>query len=164
METVQTGPFFMRTTCRSCYGRRETIPKKCIECDGKGQTIQNKRVNIPVPAGVEDGQTMRINVGKQEVFVTFKVAKSEIFRRDKEDVHSDIAISISQAVLGGSIKVKGIYEDHMLKIPAGTQSHQRFRLSGKGIKRVHSSGYGDHYIYIKIKIPRYQSEIRFYFI
>jgi len=51
--------------------------------------------------------------------------------------------------------VQGIYEDHNLKIPSGTQSHQRFILSNKGIKRVHSSGYGDHYVYIKIKIPKY---------
>jgi DnaJ homolog subfamily A member 3 len=107
-----------------------------------------------VPAGVEDAQTMRMNIGKQEVYITFKVLSSDHFRRDKEDVHSDIAISLSQAILGGTVKVKGVYEDHMLKIPSGTQSHQRFRLSGKGIKRIHSSGYGDHYVYIKIKIPK----------
>ncbi len=109
---------------------------------------------MPVPAGVEDGQSMRMNIGKQEVYITFMVKPSSIFRRDKEDVHSDISISISQAVLGGTIKVKGIYEDHNLKIPAGTQSHQRFQLSNKGIKRVHSPGYGDHYVYVKIKIPK----------
>nr|ADR79279.1 Hsp40-like protein [Brachionus ibericus] len=153
MESIQTGPFFMRTTCRACYGHREVISKKCIECAGKGQTYQSKRVNVPVPAGVEDGQTMRMNVGKQEVYITFKVTPSKIFRRDKEDVHSDVSVSISQAILGGTIKVTGIYDDHQLRIPAGTQSHERFRLSGKGIKRIHSSGYGDHYVYIKIKIP-----------
>ncbi|CAF0821270.1 unnamed protein product [Brachionus calyciflorus] len=153
MESIQTGPFFMRTTCRACYGHREVISKKCIECSGKGQTYQSKRVSVPVPAGVEDGQTMRMNVGKQEVYITFKVAPSKIFRRDKEDVHSDISLSISQAILGGNVKVKGIYDDHQLRIPAGTQSHERFRLTGKGIKRVHTSGYGDHYVYIKIKIP-----------
>lgn len=153
MESIQTGPFFMRTTCRACYGHREVISKKCIECAGKGQTYQSKRVSVPVPAGVEDGQTMRMNVGKQEVYITFKVTPSKIFRRDKEDVHSDVSVSISQAILGGTISVKGIYDDHQLRIPAGTQSHERFRLSGKGIKRIHSSGYGDHYVYIKIKIP-----------
>lgn len=95
-----------------------------------------------------------MNIGKQEVYITFKVAPSLLFRRDKEDVHSDLAISISQAILGGTCKVKGIYEDHQLKIPAGTQSHHRFRLDGKGIKRVHTSGYGDHYVHIKIKVPK----------
>ena len=98
---------------------------------------------------------MRMNVGKQEVYITFNVKPSNVFRRDKEDVHSDVFITISQAILGGTVKVKGIYEDHNLRIPSGTQSHQRFQLSNKGIKRVHSSGYGDHYVYIKIKIPRY---------
>ena len=58
MESIQTGPFFMQTTCRTCRGSRESISKKCLECDGKGRTLQVKRVNIPVPAGVEDGQTM----------------------------------------------------------------------------------------------------------
>jgi len=153
MESIQTGPFFMRTTCRACYGRREVITKKCIECAGKGTTYQNRRVSVPVPAGVEDGQTMRMNLGKQELYITFKVAPSKLFRRDKEDVHSDVAISLSQAVLGGTIRVKGIYDDHNLNVPSGTQSHQRFRLSGKGIKRIHTSGYGDHYVHIKIKIP-----------
>jgi DnaJ family protein A protein 3 len=153
MESVQTGPFFMRTTCRACFGRREVIAKKCISCSGKGLVHQSKRVSVPVPAGVEDGQTMRMNVGKQEMYITFKVATSQIFRRDKEDVHSDLVVSLSQAILGGTCKVKGIYDDHAFRIPAGTQSHQRFRLSGKGIKRVHTSGYGDHYLHIKIKIP-----------
>ena len=116
MESIQTGPFFMRTTCRSCQGKREMIAKKCIECQGQGHTSQAKRVNVPVPAGVEDGQQMRINVGKTEVFITFKVLNSSQFRRDKEDVHSDATISISQAILGGTAKIKGIYEDHTLKV------------------------------------------------
>jgi len=64
-----------------------------------------------------------------------------------------VSISIALATLGGEIKVPGIYEDHLLKIPAGTQSHQRFRLAGKGVKRLQGSGSGDHYVHVKIKIP-----------
>jgi DnaJ homolog subfamily A member 3 len=154
MESIQTGPFFMRSTCRVCYGSRETIAKKCTECKGVGKTRQTRKVNVPVPAGVEDGQTMRLNVSSQEVYVTFKVQPSKIFRRDREDVHSDCFISISQAILGGNINIQGIYENHQLKIPKGTPSHERFILSNKGIKRVHSSGYGDHYVHIKIKVPK----------
>ncbi|CAF1111518.1 unnamed protein product [Adineta steineri] len=153
METIETGPFFMRASCRTCHGRRETITKPCVECSGKGKTAQKKFVSIPVPAGIEDGQTMRINLGSSEVFVTFRVKTSEKFRRDKEDIHSEVNLSIVQAILGGAIKVPGIYEDHLLQIPAGTQSHQRFRLIGKGIKRLQSPGTGDHYVHIKIKVP-----------
>lgn len=133
METIETGPFFMRATCRACHGRRETIPKPCYECSGKGKTAQKKSATIPIPAGrdfscskaretvlcsvgVEDGQTMRVNLGSSEVFVTFRVKKSEKFRRDKEDIHSEVNVSIVQAILGGAIKVPGIYEDHVLQV------------------------------------------------
>ncbi|CAF3313118.1 unnamed protein product [Rotaria socialis] len=153
METIETGPFFMRATCRACHGRRETISKPCYECSGRGKTAQKKVTTIPIPAGVEDGQTMRVNLGTSEIFITFRVKTSEKFRRDKEDIHSEINLSIVQAMLGGAVKVPGIHEDHVLQIPPGTQSHQRFRLIGKGIKRLHSPGTGDHYVHVKIKVP-----------
>ncbi|XP_041358506.1 protein tumorous imaginal discs, mitochondrial-like isoform X2 [Gigantopelta aegis] len=153
METISTGPFVMRTTCRRCYGQRVVIKTPCTECNGKGNMILRKKVVVPVPAGVEDGQTVRMPVGKQEVFITFKVAKSRIFRREGADVHSDVAISLSQAVLGGTIRVPGIYDDILLNITPGTHSHERIRQPGKGINRVNSYGYGDHYIHIKIKVP-----------
>ncbi|GFN81532.1 Dnaj subfamily a member 3, mitochondrial [Plakobranchus ocellatus] len=158
METISTGPFVMRTTCRKCQGRRQVISHPCSECNGKGKVIARKRVIVPVPAGVEDGQTVRMPVGSQEVFITFKVAKSRIFRREGADVHSDVTISLAQAILGGTIKVPGIYDDILLSIPAGTSSHHRIRLSGKGISRVNSYGHGDHYIHIKIKVPAKLSE------
>ena len=65
---------------------------------------------------MEDGQTMRVSLGSSEVFVTFRVKTSEKFRRDKEDIHSDVNISIAQATLGGVVKVPGIYEDHVLQV------------------------------------------------
>ena len=67
-------------------------------------------------SGVEDGQTTRLSVGAAEVFITFRVKTSDKFRREKEDVHSDINISIFQAIFGGSMKVPGIYEDHLLQV------------------------------------------------
>ena len=69
-----------------------------------------RTATINVPAGVENSQTMRVQVGSRELFVTFKVAASDVFRRDGSDVHSDANITISQAVLGGSIRVTGVYE------------------------------------------------------
>nr|XP_022327662.1 protein tumorous imaginal discs, mitochondrial-like isoform X1 [Crassostrea virginica]XP_022327788.1 protein tumorous imaginal discs, mitochondrial-like isoform X1 [Crassostrea virginica] len=154
LETINTGPFVMRSTCRKCHGQRKIITKKCTECNGKGSIILPKNVNIPVPAGVEHGQTIRLKVGKQELFVTLQVAKSNVFRREGADVHSEVSISLSQAVLGGTVRLPGVYEEIHLKIPAGTQSHDRIRVSGKGISRVNSYGYGDHYVHFKIKIPK----------
>jgi len=74
---------------------------------------------------VEDGQTMRVNLGVSELFVTFRVKPSEKFRRDREDIHSDINISIAQAALGGTVKVPGIYEDHVLQVKVSYYFYKR---------------------------------------
>ncbi|XP_012261563.1 protein tumorous imaginal discs, mitochondrial-like isoform X2 [Athalia rosae] len=153
METISTGPFVMRSTCRYCQGSRIYIKYPCTECEGKGQTVQRKKITVPVPAGVEDGQTVRMGVGNKEIFITFRVEKSKYFRRDGADVHTSAEISLAQAVLGGSIRVEGVYEDQTIQIRPGTPSHTKIRLSGKGLKKVNSLGYGDHYVEIKIAIP-----------
>ncbi|XP_063416504.1 protein tumorous imaginal discs, mitochondrial-like isoform X1 [Mytilus trossulus] len=153
MEDLQTGPFVMRSTCRVCYGAKKIIKQPCTECQGKGNIIMRKKVVVPVPAGVEDGQTVRMMVGKEEIFITFKVAKSRDFKRQGADLHSEIHISVAQAVLGGTIRIPGVYEEILLNIPAGSQSHDRIRLAGKGLKRVNSYGHGDHYVHLHIKVP-----------
>uniref|UniRef100_A0A8D2J9W6 DnaJ homolog subfamily A member 3, mitochondrial n=1 Tax=Varanus komodoensis TaxID=61221 RepID=A0A8D2J9W6_VARKO len=154
METINTGPFVMRSTCRRCGGRGTTMTNPCMVCRGTGQTKQKKSVMVPVPAGVEDGQTVRMPVGSKEVFISFRVQKSAVFRREGADIHSDLYISIAQAVLGGTARSPGLYETINVPIPPGIQADQRIRISGKGISRVHSYGYGDHYIHIKIKVPK----------
>ncbi|XP_073492692.1 dnaJ homolog subfamily A member 3, mitochondrial isoform X1 [Aquarana catesbeiana] len=158
METINTGPFVMRSTCRRCGGKGSTMTNPCLSCRGSGQTKQKKTVTVPVPAGVEDGQTVRMPVGKKEIFITFRVQRSPIFRRDGADLHSDLPVTIAQAVLGGTARAQGLYEPINVVIPAGAQPDQRIRISGKGIPRVNSYGYGDHYIHIKLKIPRNLSD------
>lgn len=157
METVSTGPFLMRSTCRRCHGKGMFNKSPCHECRGAGQTKQKKKVNVPVPAGIEDGQTVRLAVGdsrQKEIFITFRIESSDYFRRQGSDVHTDANISISQAVFGGNIRVMGVHEDLNVQIPTGTSSHTRMRMNGKGIKKVSGYGYGDHYIHIKIDIPK----------
>ncbi|XP_076039762.1 dnaJ homolog l(2)tid, mitochondrial isoform X2 [Oratosquilla oratoria] len=158
METVSTGPFVMRQTCRYCHGTRIYNKYPCGECEGKGQTVQRRTVTVPVPAGVEDGQTLRMQVGRKEVFIRITVSKSDYFRREGADVHTDAAISLAQATLGGATRIQGVYEDQTIQIPSGTQSHNRIRLQGKGLKRVSSHGYGDHYVHVKIQVPSKLSE------
>ncbi|XP_059056871.1 protein tumorous imaginal discs, mitochondrial-like isoform X2 [Achroia grisella] len=158
METFSRGPFVMRSTCRHCHGTRMLIKFPCTECEGKGQSVQRKKVTVPVPAGVEDGQTVRMAVGNNEIFITFKVESSSYFKRDGPDVHTDCTISISQALLGGTVRIQGLYEDHTIQIMPGTSSHSTIRLSRKGMKRVSQHGYGDHYVHIKIQVPKTLSE------
>ncbi|XP_063170841.1 dnaJ homolog subfamily A member 3, mitochondrial isoform X1 [Candoia aspera] len=153
-ETINTGPFVMRSTCRRCGGRGSVVTNPCVMCRGSGQTKQKKSVMVPVPAGVENGQTVRMPVGRKEIFITFRVQKSSVFRRDGADIHSDLHISIAQAVLGGTARSPGLYETISVMIPPGIQADQKIRMSGKGVPRVNSYGYGDHYIHIKIKVPK----------
>jgi len=151
METLNTGPFIMQTTCRECGGERVTVKNPCRECDGKGRQAQRRQVMVPVPSGVEDGQSVRMNVGLSEIYVTFRVQPSRHFSREGLDIISNVDISATQAMLGGTVRVKGIYEDMSLDIPAGTSSHTRIRLRGKGIQQ--SYGNGDHYILVKVVVP-----------
>lgn len=74
-ETISTGPFIMKSTCRVCHGARQIIKVPCTDCNGKGKIVMRKKVVVPVPAGVEDGQTVRMPVGKEEIFITFSVSK-----------------------------------------------------------------------------------------
>ncbi|XP_006277789.3 dnaJ homolog subfamily A member 3, mitochondrial isoform X1 [Alligator mississippiensis] len=154
METVNTGPFVMRSTCRRCGGRGSIVVTPCVMCRGTGQTKQKKTVMVPVPAGVEDGQTVRMPLGKKEIFITFRVQRSPVFRREGADIHSDLFISVAQAVLGGTARCQGLYETINITIPPGIQPHQTIRMNAKGIPRLNSYGYGDHYIHIQIRVPK----------
>lgn len=153
-ETISTGPFLLRSTCRVCKGSRMFISKPCRTCQGKGQTLQRKTVIVPVPSGVSDGQTVRMRItNNKELYVTFKVSKSDYFRRDDADIHTDAVISISQAILGDVVTIEGLYEQLNVNISPGTSSHARIRLPQKGVKRIDSYGRGDHYVHIRIRVP-----------
>ena len=106
METVSNGPFMMRSTCRRCSGQGSWNKNPCGECRGAGQTNQRQKITVPVPAGIEDGQTVRMPVGSKEVFITFSVERSDYFTRKGADVHTDANISLAQAALGGTIRVQ----------------------------------------------------------
>lgn len=157
-ETVNTGFFHMRSTCRRCGGQGHIISTPCKKCRGKGRVTETKTVTISVPAGVEDGQMVRVPVEAGELYVTFRVSESKIFERDGPNVSSTVTISFTQAILGGTIRAPGIHGEIELKIPPGTQSHQKLRLSGRGIPRLNGMGKGDHFVNFKIHIPKYLNE------
>ncbi|THD20541.1 Lethal (2) tumorous imaginal disc [Fasciola hepatica] len=164
-ENLNTGPFLLRSVCRRCHGSGSIVRHPCIECEGKGLIIGRRLVSVAIPAGVEDGQVLRVSVGdgrqsSQELFVQVRVERSRQFRREGADIHSDITISLAQAALGGKIRVPGIYETLLITIPPGSSSNDRIRLPGKGISRVNGHGYGDHYIHIQIKPPKRLTELQ----
>ncbi|XP_040893226.1 dnaJ homolog subfamily A member 3, mitochondrial-like [Toxotes jaculatrix] len=154
MESINTGPFMMRTACRRCGGKGSIIITPCALCRGSGQTKKRQTLTVPIPAGVENGQTVRMSVGQREILITFRVQRSPVFRRNGADIHSDVPISIAQAILGGTATAQGLYETISMVIPPSCQADQVIRLQGKGIRRMNSYSYGDHYVHIKIRVPK----------
>ena len=108
----------MRSTCRRCHGKGFANRHPCKECGGGGQTKQRHKVRVPVPAGIEDGQTVRMTVGsgRKEIYITFQVAPSDYFRRQGPDVHTDAKISLAQAALGGAVRVQVSTYIHDIRI------------------------------------------------
>jgi len=147
----------MEATCHLTFNQAAkgvTKEVEVVEVDRLGSR-QKRSVQVPIPAGVADGQTLRMSMGQnREVFITVRVEESDYFRREGYDVHTTASISISQALLGGIIRLTGLHEDINLRIPAGTSSHTVMTLSGRGIKHMESFNmYGDHLVHLVIKMP-----------
>lgn len=154
----------MRTSsvCPTCHGQK-TIPEKpCHECKGKGFTKQTTQLEVTIPAGIDDGQIIRLS-GQGEIdapgaqagdlYVTVHVRPDSRFQRDGDIIKSELEISISEAVLGTKKRVETLDGEVELKIPAGTHSGKIFKLSGKGVPHLQASGRGDHLVLVSIKVP-----------
>jgi len=117
---------------------------------------------VKVPAGVDDGTRLRVagegesgfNGGAPgDLYVFISVHEHPKFTRRDYDIHSEQAITFTQAALGAEVKTDTIEGPETLKIPAGTQPNQVFRLRGKGVQFLQSTGRGDHYVHVAVKIP-----------
>lgn len=162
MQQTILGGFRSVATCPTCNGRGAVAKEKCTKCKGDGRIRENKRLDIRVPAGISDGQTIRLSgegeagehgAGSGDLFVHIRVAPHETFKRDGSDILSDADISFSQAALGGKIDVATLDGGVVLKIPAGTQSGRTFRIKGKGAHRLRSTNRGDHLLTVHVKTP-----------
>lgn len=151
------------TTCPSCQGSGQIIKNKCKGCNGRGATMVSKEQTIKVPAGVEDGSTIRYQgEGGQgtgggingNLFVVTNVAHDPRFEREGTEVATRAELSIAQAILGDKIEIDGIDEKLSVAIPRGTQSGHVIRQKGKGLPRVHGTQRGDMHIELVVKIPK----------
>jgi molecular chaperone DnaJ len=156
------GTFQQVNVCPDCQGEGKIPEKKCKKCGGDGRTREYEKIRVKIPAGIKDGQTVRLeNMGEAgekggeagDLYVNVHVLPDERFSRDGDDIRSEVRISFSQAALGDKISVDTIGGEVKLKIPAGTQSGETFRLKGHGVKHLGRYGYGDHYIKIQLETP-----------
>jgi len=141
-------PFGQRSR-RASYSLSLTF-MEAVKGTEKEVVIENKKQKIKVPAGVDSGTRMRFDTYD----VIFDVITDRRFQREGSDVVTEEEISYAQAVIGGDLKVETVDEVVTIKIPTGTQPETLIRLRGKGIQRVRGSGKGDHYVKIKITIPK----------
>ena len=170
--TIRQQSFFgmMQSTqpCPDCRGTGKIIEQKCPNCAGSGYTSSKKKIEVTIPAGIDDGQSIRIrekgepgiNGGPRgDLLVEVRVASDPNFVRQDMDVFSNVEISYAQAALGGDLRVKTVDGDVIYTIRPGTQSGTRVRLRGKGVPSVRNKDIrGDHYVTLTIRTPSRLSE------
>ena len=166
-QVVHAQGFFMvQTTCPHCQGAGKMIKDPCPDCRGRGLRTETSGLSVAVPAGVDDGQTLRVS-GKGEVvpggatgdlYVVLHVQDDDRFARDGDDVLSEVSISFAQAALGGEIEVDtlddGCEGTAVLELRPGTQPGDEVVRRGQGVPRVGGEGRGDHVIRFAVEVPR----------
>ena len=146
--------------CPECGGEGEKIEKRCHKCKGSGQVKGIMEKSIRIPAGVDDGDTIRFQglgeAGERgsaygDLYLSIRVLPHKEFKRRGYDIYYEQPISFAQAALGDSVEVSTLDGKVKLKIPEGTQTDTEFRLRNKGVK--HDSYRGDQFVRVKIKTP-----------
>ena len=149
--------------CSRCGGKGKIIDTPCKKCSGKGMVKISEEKEVNIPAGIDDGQQLRVGGGGNcglnggpngDLYITLTVRPDPIFERDGYDVWTDIPITYGQAALGDEIVVPKIDGKVKYTVPEGTQAGTVFRLKGKGIKKVNRNDRGDHYVKVFVEIPK----------
>lgn len=160
---MSSGFLSVQQTCSYCQGTGEIISDPCPKCNGTGRVKQTKTLEISVPAGINDGQRIRlsgkgapgVNGGPAgDLYVQIIIKPHDIFQREDDDLHADLPISFTTAALGGEVSVPTMDTETRITIPEGTQSGKIFRLRGKGVPNVHNNAVkGDLYVHVYVETP-----------
>lgn len=149
--------------CGRCHGRGKIIDNPCTKCSGNGRVRNSITKEVEIPAGIDDGKTLRvpgagdsgINGGPAgDLNISVTVRPDPMFERDGYDVWTEVPITFAQATLGDEIVVPTVDGKVKYNVPSGTQSGTVFRLRGKGIKKVYRPDKGDHYVRVNVEIPK----------
>lgn len=166
VKTTQRTPFGAISStkpCPHCGGKGKIIKNPCQKCRGLGRARTTKTVSFDIPAGIADGQTIRLsgqgdcgsNGGPSgNLNVTISVRPHQLFTRDGYDIHCEIPVTFTQAVLGDEITVPTIDGNVKYNISEGTQTGTVFRLKGKGVKKLNRTERGHQYVKITVEVPK----------
>ena len=150
------GGFAVNRPCPVCRGKGTVPSQRCPTCQGSGEVRVEKRINVEIPAGVEEGTRLRLKnqgpKGRGDLIVEIHIAPDRFFRREGLDLVGVVPINLAQALLGSRIKVRTLDDKRVvLRIPAGTQHGQKFRIPGHGIEK--NGRRGDMYVEAHVTLP-----------
>jgi len=166
IETVARSFFGMvrqQQVCPACQGEGKTFAEKCSTCQGAGIVRRREEIDIEIPAGADTGTTLKLSgqgdaAGKNgqsgDLYIHVRVQKSKKFIRQGADIHVQININFTQAVLGDKVPIETLDGEVKLKIPAGIESGTVLKLSGQGVPHLNKRGRGDHLVKVFINIPK----------
>lgn len=150
-------------TCPDCQGKGKVVKEKCPDCYGTGFVTERKTISVSIPAGIDDGQSVRIrdkgepgrNGGPRgDLLVEAVVSRHPIFQRQDVNIYSTVPISYAQAVLGGEVMIDTVDGKIIYNVKAGTQTDTRIRLKGKGVPSLRNKNLrGDHYVTLVVQVP-----------
>ena len=159
---IRQAIFQMQQTCPACHGSGKETKDPCLKCRGEGRVKAGKTVEVDIPAGIDDGQRIRLS-GEGEpgrngapagdLYISVHVKAHKIFERNGLDLHCELPISFTVAALGGEVEVPTLDGKVKLNIPKETQTGRRMRVKGKGIKSLRSSATGDLYCHVLVETP-----------
>jgi molecular chaperone DnaJ len=156
------GFFQVSQTCPRCRGVGQIVEKPCRQCDGEGRVERSSRIKLKIPAGITDGSRLRssrngeagIRGGPQgDLYVVVHIQEHPIFHRQEDNLYCEVPIPFSIATLGGEVPVPTLEGKATLKVPAGTQSSQVFKLRDKGIVHVNGRERGDLLVRVLVEVP-----------
>lgn len=150
-------------TCPECRGTGKVVKEKCSHCYGSGYTSSRKKIKVSIPAGIDNGQSIRIrekgepgtNGGERgDLLVEVSVSRHPIFQRQDMDIFSTAPITFAQAALGGEVRISTVDGDVMYSVKPGTQTDTKVRLKGKGVPSLRNKQVrGDHYVTLVVQVP-----------
>ncbi|MEO8727062.1 MAG: molecular chaperone DnaJ [Acidobacteriaceae bacterium] len=159
----QQGFFTMARTCPKCSGTGQIISDPCQHCRGQGRVHRERALSVNIPPGVEDntqiryrgqGESGQFGGPAGDLFVVLRVAEHPVFEREGNDLYCSVPVSFSQVALGAEISVPLLQEsEHLLKIPAGTQTGHQFRIKGQGVPVLNGRGRGDIVVTTLVQTP-----------
>jgi len=162
--TISQGKGFMQfaQACPTCHGEGTINPNPCKTCGGSGIGRKSDRINIKIPAGVDNGSRIRVagmggpgELGGPagDVYIVTRVRPHSYFERKGDNLHSEASVTIKEAALGEKIEIPTVDGMVWLTVPQGVQNGQQLKLKGKGVPHLGGAGSGDHYVTIKVVTP-----------